>query len=154
MKVEEKERVIRIENDELLLTYDLSSGYLSAFDKELPKEVIFRSFAQIILEGEKDSLCSTALKYERAWEKEEVVDELGEGERIKLSHLHLSSKPDICLYLTLYQESPFFILQVSVKNSLDKKIKIKELSPFAISSQEGSRLNLGSSLENLSFYKQ
>lgn len=154
IKAEEREGIIKIENDEILLTYDLSSGYLNAFDKELPKEAIFRSFAQIILEGEKDSLCSTALKYERAWEKEEVTDELGEGERIKLTHTQLSSKPDICLYLTLYQESPFFILQVSVKNSLDKEIKIKELSPFAMSSQEGSRLNLGSSPENLSFYKQ
>jgi alpha-galactosidase len=139
-------------NAHLELACDLAGGSLSLRPAGGGPPRLPRCLALVEVGEPQRTVGSGEAGYRREYEVSPVKDAQGEGKRLTLS----SPAGDLVLVLhvTLYDDQPFAVLQLELKNGGWTPLPVHRLAPLSTPQQGRGRMVLGGPPSRWSFYRQ
>jgi alpha-galactosidase len=141
-----------LRNAHLELACDLPRGSLSLRPVGGGPPVLPRCLALVEVGEPPRAVASAEAGYRREYEVSPVRDAQGEGKRLTLTSL--AGDLTLALYVTLYDEQPFAVLQLELKNNGRRRLPVHRLAPLATPQQGRGRIALGGPPARWSFYRQ
>jgi hypothetical protein len=129
----EKGTDVIIENDLIRISYDLSKGVYSAFNKA--KDITCISDAYFSLNGLRSSD-----DFVHSWTETVVKDELGMGKKLIITSKKNAS-PTLILEITVYEGKGFFVVNSGLINTTDKQLVVNKFSPLTAKAFKGFTFN-------------
>ncbi|MBI4530232.1 MAG: alpha-galactosidase, partial [Candidatus Latescibacteria bacterium] len=151
VQLREKGHHLLLRNGWLTVDYDLEDG---SWGITLSKGGSFRGmrfFGRVQVNGE--WVETRGHRVER-WEKEDVVDALGEGTRVELLHQAGDEPLELKLIVCVYRERPSLLLGLSIRNRTEETLRIGEARPIEIDTSRGGSLYLGEGLDTARIYRE
>jgi hypothetical protein len=115
--------VVMLQNDQVKVEYDLTTGTYSAYSRKEKTSNIAGACLQI------DEFAANAAGLTRTWESAPVKDDLGTGRKLLITASG-RGMPDLILEIALYDDRTFLTLNGGVKNTLGQSIRVKEINPI------------------------
>lgn len=123
VSIQEKQNMVTIQNNQIIVKYDLDKGNYSAFDKKLNIEAIENAYSQV------NELNSNDKSLKRSYKVEEFVDKLGKGATLLITATK-ENHPIQLLKIKVYDNQPFLVLQSGISNTLKIPYSVKNFSPL------------------------
>jgi alpha-galactosidase len=140
-----------LRNAHLELVCDLSRGSLSLRPAGGGAPALPRCLTLVEVGEPQRTVGSAEAGYRREYEVSPVGDAQGEGKRLTLTSL--AGDLTLVLHVTLYDDQPFTVLQLELKNGGRRPLPVHRLAP--LSTQQGrERIVLGGPPSCWSFYRQ
>lgn len=134
---------------------DLAAGTLSIVNHATGLPSLARCSSQVDL-GEPLSLTlSTAdTGFRRDLDVEQMRDEHGSGRLLTLAAVPAAGQPELRLFVTVYDERPFVLLQTELSNTTGGPLRVGSFSVLKTASSGRARLRMGSRASRWKFYRQ
>lgn len=127
------EQKVNIENAFVAISYDLSKGTYSAFNKIKNTTCISGAYFTLNDLQSSDNFIHT-------WSTSSVKDDLGSGKKLIVTSKKEGS-PALILEITVYEGKGFFVVNSGVVNTTDSDLRIKKFSPLTAKAFEGFTFN-------------
>ena len=114
--------VVRLQNEQVTVQYDLATGTYSAYSRTDKTANIVGACLQI------NEFSSAASGLTRTWESASITDELGRGKKLVI-HISGLGQPELVLEIALYEDKSFLALSGGIKNTSSQSIRVKEINP-------------------------
>jgi hypothetical protein len=115
--------VASIENGEVRLSYDLSTGLFGVADKKDRTICLVHAFSRFGIWASNQS------GYRHAAEERTVRDDLGAGKSLRIRSLK-EGQPGLILDVSMYQDQGFIVLAGGIENTTGRPIQLKEFYPL------------------------
>ncbi len=134
---------------------DLPAGTFSIANRATGLPSLARCSSVVEL-GEPLSLTlSTAdAGFRRDFDVEQMRDEHGSGRLLTLSAVPAAGHPELRLFVTVYDEHPFVLLQSELSNTTGRPLSVGSLAVLKTASSGRARLRMGSRASRWRFYRQ
>jgi alpha-galactosidase len=130
----------------------LDRGSLAFRDLRAGRPVIPRAYAAMELVGG-DVVSTLDGGFRKDYDVRPVSDVHGQGATVCLSTLPARDRPELRLFLTLYEDQPFAIIQLEVVNGSPQPVGVQAFRVLAAPTAGRGRLGLGRSWRRWRFYK-
>jgi alpha-galactosidase len=141
-----------LRNAHLELACDLPSGSLSLRPAGGGPPALPRCLALVEVGEPPRTVASAQTGYRREYEVSPVEDAHGRGVRLTLTSL--AGDLTLALHVTLYDDQPFAVLQLELRNGRQRRLPVHRLAPLSTPQVGRGRIMLGGPPSRWSFYRQ
>ncbi len=130
----------------------LDRGSLAFRDRSAGRTVIPRAYAAVELVGG-DVVSTLDDGFREDYDVQPLSDVHGQGATVRLSTLPAQDRPALRLFLTLYEDQPFAVMQLELLNSSSQPVGVESFRVLAAPTAGRGRLGLGRFCRRWRFYK-
>jgi len=152
VRVSKGRRGPTMRNAHLEVTCDLPGGAVSLRPTGGGLPRLPRCLALVEVDEPQKTVVSAQTGYRREYEVSPVEDAQGRGKRLTLTSL--AGDLTLVLYVTLYDDQPFAVLQLELKNGGRRPLPVHRLAPLSTPQQGRGRIALGGPPSRWSFYRE
>ena len=145
----EDARGVTLEGPYWTLHYDLPLGLFDLAAPAFPSfQVRWARARAVYRKGTRPLIVGSDDGRTEAWQVEPVEDGRGSGLRL---HVRSNSgrRPALEFTATLYRDSPFLLLELTLHNTLSQPIAVEALQPLEVDPNWGGRISMGSPIAGL-----